>query len=492
MASLATTSYSLAPHRLLDLGSHAEGQLAMLAEDSTGWILISDLDYQLLKQAFRFGELTSQQVDPKSLEVILKLKQAGLITTTEDSNPKEVVKSFKCGSPPRTLEVKLTGSCNYSCEYCYDFSDNRFKQQLDPKRALDIIFYFLNAGQDRLKILFHGGEPLMRFNDLKYIVECVNALVASKQHVSVSYSIQTNGSYLTSDIIDFLCQQNFSVGISCDGLEESANSLRTSRNRSSTLGPIHTLFERYPDFVHQRVGFLAVVTKQSLNYIPSYIQDLQAKRVRTFSFIYMDQEGAGKNLSAQAPSCDEGLQLFKRILSLIEEKRIWAIAIEPVLSRLTNLFSLTPKDYCCKGPCGAASEFMVLDPDGGLRTCDCSDNKYFHIGDSSLQPKDLLTKAHSAQQQIVERHNYLKESGSECKSCSLFGLCGGTCVSKVIIKTSNPKNVDPIECAIAKYFYPYILQQYSLHKEHAPLFEYFFEHYPEYAPSRMESLLLKA
>jgi sulfatase maturation enzyme AslB (radical SAM superfamily) len=73
--------------------------------------------------------------------------------------------------------------------------------------------YFIN---------FYGGEPLLSFELIKKAV----ALLKKKNTDSGkrgSFSITTNGTLLTKEIIQFLNENKFSVELSFDGLAQDVN-----------------------------------------------------------------------------------------------------------------------------------------------------------------------------------------------------------------------------------------------------------------------------
>jgi uncharacterized protein len=468
--NLVEEQVRLAKHRLLEV----EGKIAILAEGSTGWCVVDKSDYKVI-----IGEVGSwfrnkSDFDSDSLRALNLLDDAGLLEHVPSVTAKKSI--GHSDAAPKTLLLKLTGSCNLACTYCYDYDKVRFKKQIDPERAIELIRHILTSNSESLRVVFHGGEPLLRFDLLQHIVESVNAIDGSQRRIA--YSIQTNGSLFNDLIVSFLEQHDFSVGISLDGLGDQANRLRISRDGSSISNKIEQLFVKYPQFMLKRCGFLAVVTKTSISSIPKFALWLQQKGIRTFGFTFMDEEGSAKGLLNELVNASEAVELFQQLVSMIESKQITTLAITPLTSRIANMFTLAPRDYCHKGPCGASSDFMVLDADGGVRTCDCADHQFFRVADNTVKVIDIVPSASLPRRAIVDRHEFLRTSGKNCRACSIFGLCGGTCVAKALITTGSASEVDERECKVAKYFYPLLLSEFAKHGEDASLFEYFFNHNP--------------
>lgn len=127
--------------------------------------------------------------------------------------------------------------------------------------------YFLN---------FYGGEPLLAFNLIKRIFTFLPE--KNKIHKKAGqYSITTNGSLLTEEIIQFLDEHNFSVEISFDGLAQEFQ-----RNKGSThkiAAKIKKLLE-YPNI---ELEVNSVFTPNTIAYLTDsikYVLDLGVPNVR--------------------------------------------------------------------------------------------------------------------------------------------------------------------------------------------------------------------
>lgn len=100
---------------------------------------------------------------------------------------------------------------------------------------LNDVYCFINKVfrkfSSNMYILFHGGEPLLRFNEIRQIVEKIENSCFSKY---VKYLIQTNGIYINSEVIEFFKKYGFGVGVSIDGFTDVSNINRLDFNGKST------------------------------------------------------------------------------------------------------------------------------------------------------------------------------------------------------------------------------------------------------------------
>jgi uncharacterized protein len=140
----------------------------------------------------------------------------------------EEYKSFDKNNPLKksklihVLKIQLGLSCNYSCEYCsqrfVERAPETNKKDIDAfMQKLSVLEFDENTG---LKIEFWGGEPLVYWKTLKPLVDEVNKKFESWQK-KPEYSIITNGSLLTEEVIQWLIDNKFSVSVSHDGPGQS-------------------------------------------------------------------------------------------------------------------------------------------------------------------------------------------------------------------------------------------------------------------------------
>lgn len=457
-----TARLGFASHRLLPL--HGD-DVAVLADRSTGWCVLTLAEYEALYTYFADGTTTVDNTD--SPAVVRALWDAGLLLADGKPHP-DTIKARR--RFPDALLLKLTGACNFDCTYCYDYEPRRFKARLQRERIEEIISFLL-ARQDGLAIVFHGGEPLLRFDSIKQTVEF--ALREAGDPARVGFSIQTNGSRMDDEVIEFLEFHDFSVGISLDGITEETNALRVVRRGRTALEVVHDLVDRYPKFIQQRCGFLAVVSRTSAPGITDLALWLQENGIAGFSMSFLDLTGRGANLHDERLEPHEAVVVFRRMVELVRQGELVDLCFKSLTGRIENLFTFHPRDLCHKGPCGAGNEFMVVDAYGALRSCDCIYDPFFELKSRTGVVPDNDTEP--ARLAVVDRHAALRDGVSECGTCPLFGLCGGTCVAKAISHHGTPNSVDPIECALSKYLYPELLQEFADGGE-MPLFAYYQRH----------------
>ena len=118
--------------------------------------------------------------------------------------------------PVRHVDFMLTRACNLRCSYCFVYGEKRGHAPYAViDRFLDILPR-LTFGQKKCGITLMGGEPLLVFDRLKYFVES-----GGRRGLELSYSITTNGTLVTKEMLAFLRRNRIMLLLSLDGGKES-------------------------------------------------------------------------------------------------------------------------------------------------------------------------------------------------------------------------------------------------------------------------------
>jgi uncharacterized protein len=128
----------------------------------------------------------------------------------------------------------VTLRCDHTCHYCQVSRQTEDKAAFDLTRAsadLGLLFTFKTPAR-AIKIEFQGGEPLLNFGMIRYVVEEATTL-ARERGKKVSFVIASNLSRLTDEILAFCKDHGVYFSTSLDGPESLHNTHRTVRDGSS-------------------------------------------------------------------------------------------------------------------------------------------------------------------------------------------------------------------------------------------------------------------
>lgn len=192
---------------------------------------------------------------------------------TSEINPDRIIHTI---ANTRQILFEVTENCNLKCKYCfygkyYNNHDERIAQNLSEKKAKYILDYFINIWNSNknlsyknvIGIDFYGGEALLNFPLIKYIVEYLDSI--NLKQMQFSYGMTTNGMLLHKHM-DFIVKHDFRLMISLDG-NKRHNIHRTTKNGKNSFDTIYRntclLREKYPDYFTKKVTFNAVLSKDN-------------------------------------------------------------------------------------------------------------------------------------------------------------------------------------------------------------------------------------
>ncbi len=188
------------------------------------------------------------------------------------------------GVAPETIEkdvnnidnilFQVTGNCNLSCKYCCygDMYIDDSSQKPMTREIINKIFEFMlpkwessaNLSYNNpIVIGFYGGEPLLNFSLISYIMSCCKKLETKK--LRFVYSMTTNA-LLLDKYMKTLADNDVSLLISLDG-NKTHNQLRVDKKGKESFERIYRniklLQTTYPEYFERKVKFNSVLSKYS-------------------------------------------------------------------------------------------------------------------------------------------------------------------------------------------------------------------------------------
>ena len=99
--------------------------------------------------------------------------------------------------------LSLTHNCNLRCHYCY--GGRKFKKNMSFSTVQKIVeFIFgISPPNQSINFTFFGGEPLLCFDLIQRAITYIKNQADINERL-VDFSITTNGTLLSDEILDFL------------------------------------------------------------------------------------------------------------------------------------------------------------------------------------------------------------------------------------------------------------------------------------------------
>jgi uncharacterized protein len=342
-----------------------------------------------------------------------------------------ISKSSKFVPNSVSIIVKLTNSCNYGCKYCYisgplissdkkEFSNHKYLSDLYNKLANSKTIKYVN-------LISHGGEPLLLGK--KFFKDMINVqkeILKDKQIVS---TIQTNGSLIDEEWVEFFKKNNFHVGISLDGPENLHREQRPSLSGDSfeqTIKGIQILQENGIKF-----HCLSVVTKKLITYnTENLFYFFLDNGINSFEFLPQDSviDSNGNILSEDIYFTNEYADFIIKLFDVWYEHNdpnVHILLFEDIIRTL--LGNVTKSCQIGKGMC--ANAVFTYYPDGTLQPCD----KFPRAYDNSENLITKLSEVNSFDDVFTldkQKSAILSQvkSFKMCDGCPWIKKCRGGCV----------------------------------------------------------------
>ncbi|MBL7479715.1 His-Xaa-Ser system radical SAM maturase HxsB [Legionella bononiensis] len=155
--------------------------------------------------------------------------------------------------------------CDHSCPYCQvsrQIVDNSRYDMTHETADKGIEFAFKSPSRS-LKFEFQGGESLLNFDLIKYIVLTVEQRNLSENR-DIQFVIATNLVFINDEILNFCNSHHILISTSLDGPEDLHNKNRPRPGKNSHQITIQGINKSREVLGHQNVSALMTTTKSSL------------------------------------------------------------------------------------------------------------------------------------------------------------------------------------------------------------------------------------
>jgi uncharacterized protein len=365
-----------------------------------------------------------------STELLGELFQARVIVTQDAV--RELSEAPPADFPLQSLVMNLTNQCNLSCQYCYEFGEDKVATPEGKPKFMDIdtakasVDFLLtqSPGRRAVHITFFGGETLMNFPLLKQVVTYATEQAAA-QGRSIDFSLTTNATLLTPAIIEFLSENRIGVTVSMDGPPDLHDKLRVFANGQgsyATIAPrVRALIEG-----HRTRPITARVT------LTNGVTDV----VRIFRHLKNDLGFHEVGFAPVTTSPDRLYAIGDRGMDgvlqefhvLAEEYLEYALRGEMhgfsnVSDTIAELYQGVNKSH----PCGAGLGLMGVGPSGDIAPCHRFVDSDVHslgnikTGVDREKQADFLNRGHI-------------DSKYDCHTCWARPLCAGGCHHEAYVR----------------------------------------------------------
>jgi len=239
----------------------------------------------------------------------------------------------------------ITQRCNQRCIYCQVSSQAENQKGLDmtievAKKAVDTA---LASPTRFLKIEFQGGEPLLNFETVKYIIEYTRQHPASEGK-DVEFVLCTNLTLVTDEILKYLSERDVFLSISLDGPKHVHDFNRRFQDGRACYKTVIDALERAKRFIPmENISALMTATKYSLDY-PREIVDEYLRHGFSSLFVRpLNPFGYARRITEQIGySAKDFIRFYKNILEYLIDVNRKGVFVEEAFTSLLLTRILTP------------------------------------------------------------------------------------------------------------------------------------------------------
>jgi uncharacterized protein len=322
--------------------------------------------------------------------------------------------------PQKSLVLNVANDCNLGCSYCFasqgDYGAPR--QMMDEATARRSVDFLLeNSGNsDTVTVVFFGGEPMMNLPLIRRLVVYANE-AGQKAGKRVDFSITTNATYLTPEVIEFLSENGIGVSVSIDGPKKYHDLRRTYK---SGLGSYDMIHPRVLDLLRNHKT-RHVAARATLTHGVTAVEECfwHLKEMGFHEVGFAPVTSADRDDYALTPDeLWEIMAAFRRLSRLYVEKaaRNEYLGFSNLSNLLSELHSGIVKTY----PCGAGLGLLGVGAKGDLYLCHRFLESPEHRMGSVYEGLDTEKQA-----EFLE-HAHLSQKGP-CQTCWVRHICSGGC-----------------------------------------------------------------
>ncbi|HEY1820669.1 MAG TPA: His-Xaa-Ser system radical SAM maturase HxsB [Trebonia sp.] len=371
-------------------------------------------------------------------DLLARLRAAHLIQVPGETLPSELLaiklRTRMRGLPDSTgLHIfVVTLRCEHTCRYCQVSRQAAAKSDFDmseetARKGLELAF---RSPSPHLKIEFQGGEPLLNFPLVRWIV--AEAKRMNERHgKDVAFVIATNLALLDDEILDFCAEHDVHLSTSLDGPQDLHNANRRRPGRDSWQQAVVGIRRVQERLGQDRVSALMTTTEASLGRVDEIIDEYAALGLRgiflrpisPYGFALRSRGGANYDVARWLEFYAAGLE---RIIDL-NRQGIPMVEIYASIIAKKMLSNSDPGYVDLTSPAGIGIGALVYNYDGDIYASD-EGRMLAEMGDHTFRLGNVHASSYADVMLSDDLLRPLTESitlsAPMCSTCAFEPYCG--------------------------------------------------------------------
>ncbi len=350
----------------------------------------------------------------------------------------------------KMISFFVTTECNLACDYCYVNAEDcnscgdviRKSQTIDIDFALAGLDYFLEQGVPPHLRFFGPGEPTMRIDIIKTIINHVR----EKRGDSFSLEIQTNGAFSPS-VASYLAENFDIIWVSSDGLPKHHDAHRKNKKGVGSSGIIEKNIRFLIENGKGMTGIRATITRDNVNLQSETLDYFSSLGVR---YVWTDPIFPPLGETIEDIESVDPIEFAKGMLSaqkIASENRMVCGSL------LTANF-----DEKVNINCRACLPMPHLTTDGFISACDLA--LFGDLKENDRMLPFIYGRWDQTSRRIIFDDSKIEalrsrtvENMPGCQDCVAKNHCAGWCLGEILNETGTLFGKKPELCEGIRYLY---------------------------------------
>lgn len=323
----------------------------------------------------------------------------------------------------------VTLRCDHSCQYCQvsRVSEDRSAFDMTPEIAAKAIGLMFRSPSRALKVEFQGGESLLNFDLVRFIVEEVKRQNDGRH---LAFVITSNLANLSDEMIEYAREHQISFSTSLDRPAALHDTNRPRPGRDSHARTVESIQRIRAALGADAVSALMTSTAESLKQPEAIVDEYVRLGFDTIFLRYISPYGfAVKSRNRIGYETDQFIEFFERglahILSLNKSgARIVEAYTQLLLQRILTPF---PTGYVdLQSPAGMGISAIVYNYDGDVYAAD-EGRMLAEMGDKTFRlgsVQDTYEQLFLDSPLLQMTYETMTEGIPGCCDCAFQAYCG--------------------------------------------------------------------
>lgn len=306
-----------------------------------------------------------------------------------------------------SISLNVAQECNLACRYCYGsggtYGSRGFMTPRVGEASIDFLFEQLRTKE--CSVGFFGGEPLLNMKLLKHLIPYA-LKKGEDEGKTVHFTITTNGTLLSDELIRFLNENNIHIVLSIDGPREIQDYNRPFKNGTGSYDIIYLTLKSLLTSRKGRITARSTAVRDDHYYaVFNHLMGLGFNQVHI-------EPATGGTFEPERIISDYR-KISKDIMENIQKER------HVLFSNLSDLMGKTYATTKKYHGCGAALRYVGISTKGKIYVC----HRFVGIEEASMGT--VWDFNPGIQKKILESH---VDNREHCRECWARYYCGGGCI----------------------------------------------------------------